>query len=142
MGSISKTEISDILESYISKFNNNDLAGAASYYDEPAVIISAEGVKLMPAQKDYVSTFTETVKRLKSEGWDHSEFIGEKGIAVLDGDKGLVLASCPCKRLRKDGSSVEEFTATYTLRKKQADEGEGWLIASIHHGPFGTVLKS
>lgn len=142
MAAISKSHISDLLESYISKFNNNDLAGAASFYDEPAVVIAAEGVKLMPARKDYVSMFTETVARLKSEGWDHSEFIGEKSIAILDAEKGLVLASCPCKRLKKDGSSVEEFTATYTLRKKQNGEGDGWLIASIHHGPFGTVLKS
>ena len=131
-----KSFISNLLETYIGKFNSGDLSAAASFYDEPAVVISAEGVKLMPARKDYVSMFTETVARLRADGWDHSEFTS-KSIVKLD-DKGLVLASCPCKRLRADGTSVEEFTATYTLRK----QGEGWVIASIHHHPYGTQLKS
>ena len=131
---LSKT-ISDLLETYIATFNRQDLPGAASYYDEPAFIISASGAKLMPARKDYVSVFTETVQRLKDSGWDHSEFIGEKGINVMqdDSEGALVMASCPCQRLRKDGSSVEEFTASYTLRR---GGDRGWLIVGIHHSPF------
>lgn len=135
-----KNRISDLLEEYISTFNHQDLPGAASYYDEPAFIIAATGVKLMPARKDYVSTFTETVERLRSEGWDHSEFIGEKDIRIFqdDSEGALVLASCPCKRLKEDGTSVEEFTASYTLRRG----GErGWLILGIHHSPFPTELR-
>lgn len=141
------SHISTLLESYISAFNAGDLAAAASYYDEPAVVISAgSGVTLLPARKDYVDTFAETMKRLKAEGWVRSEFVGEKSIVTLvdGGDdagkgKGLVVASCPCKRLRGDGSSVEEFTAIYTLRRA---DGEGWVICSIHHGEFGRVLKA
>jgi ketosteroid isomerase-like protein len=135
-----KKRISNLLEEYISTFNRQDLPGAASYYDEPAFIIAASGAKLMPARKDYVSIFTETVERLRSEGWDHSEFIGEKDIRILqdDSEGALVLASCPCKRLKKDGSSVEDFTASYTLRRG----GEkGWLILGIHHSPFPPQLR-
>lgn len=130
-----KKTISDLLETYISTFNKQDLPGAASYYDEPAFIISATGAKLMPARADYVSVFTETVQRLKDSGWDHSEFIGEKNITVMqdDAEGALVMAGCPCKRLRGDGSSVEEFTASYTLRRGGQ---RGWLIVGIHHSPF------
>jgi ketosteroid isomerase-like protein len=137
-----KKEISDLLEIYISSFNACDLEAAASYYDEPAFAISSSGASLLPSRADRASSFRSTVERLKSEGWDHSEFIGEKAIVELG--EGLVLASCPCKRLKADGGSVEEFTATYTLRKlggKDGKEGRGWVIVGIHHGEFGVKLK-
>ena len=84
--------------------------------------------------------FAATTKRLKAEGWVRSEFVGDKGVVVLV-DEGLVMASCPCKRLRADGGSVEEFTAVYTLRRRTG-EGEGWAICSIHQGEFGRVVRA
>lgn len=80
-----------------------------------------------------------TVAKLREDRFHHSEWMGEKTIIVLedDGEKGLVMASCGCKRVREDGTSCEEFTATYTLRKV---EGK-WLIVSIHQHPLSTQLK-
>jgi ketosteroid isomerase-like protein len=137
MGSLEtlQNQISELLDVYIGKFNRGDLNGAASHYHEPSVQISAEGVTVFPARKEMAELFTSAVERLRKDGWDHSEWAGSKQIFVLDVN-GLVLASCPCKRLRKDGTSCEEFTATYTLRKKDQD----WLIAAIHHHPIGSAL--
>jgi ketosteroid isomerase-like protein len=128
--------ISSLLDTYIGKFNDGNLSGAASHYDEPATGISAGSVTVFLTHQDWLGMIEATVERLKNDGWDHSDWGGPKKIILLD-EKGLVLASCPCKRLRKDGSSVEEFTATYTLRK---DKSHGWLIAAIHSHPFGTNL--
>jgi hypothetical protein len=141
-----KREISDLLETYITAFNTQSLSVAASYYDEPAFTISSSGASLLPSRSDRAASFKSTVARLKSEGWDHSEFIGEKSVVELG--EGLVLASCPCQRLRGDGGVVEEFTATYTLRRLKAgeegergEEGREWVIVGIHHGEFGVKLK-
>jgi ketosteroid isomerase-like protein len=127
--------ISELLDVYIGKFNRGDITGAASYYHEPAVQISVEGVQVFPERQNMAQMFTSAVERLRKDGWDHSEWAGPKKIIVLD-KKGLVLASCPCKRLRADGTSCEEFTATYTLRKVDQD----WRIAALHHSPFGWTL--
>lgn len=129
--------ISDLLDTYIASFNAGDYAKAASYYSEPSVGIAAGSpVTVMGTHKDRVDVLESTVARLREDGFEHSEWGGPKTIIVLD-PEGLVLASCACKRLRRDGTSVEEFTATYTLRK----EGSGWKIVAIHHHPFETQLK-
>jgi hypothetical protein len=130
-----EAQISTQLDTYIAAFNLGSYTTAASNYHEPAVSISAQGVSILPLRKDLAYFLSGTVERLKKDGFDHSEWAGPKKIIVLD--EGLVLASCGCKRLRKDGTSCEEFTATYTLRKS----GEGWLIAAIHHHPLETQLK-
>jgi ketosteroid isomerase-like protein len=130
-----KNYISDLLDVYIGKFNRGDLNGAASHYDEPAVQLSAKGVTVLPIRREMAEMFTSTVERLRKDGWDHSEWGGPKKIIVLDME-GLILASCPCKRLRANGTSCEEFTATYTLRK----DNQNWLIAAIHHHPFESTL--
>lgn len=132
-----EAHISQLLDVYIGHFNKGEFDKAASNYHEPAVSFSAGSVSILPGRKDLESFLSTTVDRLRRDGFDHSEWAGPKKIIVLD-DKGLVLASCTCKRLRKDGTSCEEFTATYTLRKT---DNHGWLIAAIHHHPLETQLK-
>jgi ketosteroid isomerase-like protein len=132
--------ISQQLDTYIGAFNAGDYSTAASNYHEPAVSIGADAVTILPARKDLSNFLSSTVERLRKDGFDHSEWAGPKKVVVLENtpERGLILASCTCKRLRKDGTSCEEFTATYTLRK--TDE-QGWLIAAIHHHPTETQLK-
>jgi hypothetical protein len=135
--------ISNYLDSYIGSFNASNYEKASSYYNEPCVSISATGTIIMSTRRD-VSEFLSTMSaRLRGEGFDHSEWSGPKKVIVLD-EKGLVLASCGCKRLRKDGSSIEEFTATYTLRKGESStssKDQRWLVSAIHHHPLSTQLK-
>lgn len=136
-----QSRISALLDSYIATFNAGDLAAAAAFYDEPAAIITAaSGTTVLRSHKDFVHAFTGTLDRLKADGWVSSEYVGPKSIVVLvEGETGLLVASCPCRRLRADGSSVEEFTAVYTLR----GVGSGrWVICSIHHAGFRKVLRS
>jgi hypothetical protein len=130
-----EAQISSQLDTYIAAFNAGSYTTAASNYHEPAVSISGKSFSTLPLRKDLATFLFRTVERLKKDGFDHSEWAGPKKIIVLD--EALVLASCSCKRLRGDGTSCEEFTATYTLRKT----GEGWLIAAIHHHPLETQLK-
>lgn len=135
------THISSLLDAYITTFNDSDLAAAATYYDAPTAIISAStGTTLLPSHADFIATFTATLNRLKADGWTRSEYVGEKTLVVLVAD-ALVLASCPCRRLRGDGSCVEEFTAVYTLRRVGEGEARKWLICAIQHAEFGRVLR-
>lgn len=133
------SQISHLLNTYLSTFNNSSFTTASKYYHCPATAISASGIVILPAPSDMAEFLSTTVDRLKTNGFDHSEWVGGKTIIVLedDGEKGLVMASCGCKRVWKDGTSCEDFTATYTLRKV---EGK-WLIVSIHQHPLSTQLK-
>ena len=130
-----EAQISQQLDAYIAAFNAGDFATASSHYNEPAISISASAVTMFPARKDLSDLFSSIVERRRKDGFDHSEWAGPKKVIVLD--EGLVLASCACKRLRKDGSSCEEFTATYTLRKAE----QGWLIAAIHQHAIEMQFK-
>lgn len=129
--------ISDLLDAYIASFNAGDYAKAASYYSEPSVAISASSVTVMGTLQDRINVLESTVSRLREQGFKHSEWGGPKKVIVMD-EKGLTLASCSCKRLRKDGSSVEKFTATYTLSKLGKEE---WKIVSIYQHPFDMQLR-
>lgn len=133
--STSHDAISQFLDEYVRKFNDGDFDSAASCYHEPAAVFSVSGVTIFSKRSEIAEMFKKTVQRLREDGWDHSEWAGSKKIVTLD-DSGLVLASCPCKRLRKDGTSCEEFTATYTLRKKD----QNWFVAAIHQHPLGSGL--
>lgn len=129
-------KISAQLDAYIANFNAGKYVEAASNYHEPAVTFSAQAVTVLPRKEDMAQYFSQTVEGLRKDGFDHSEWAGPKNIIVLD--PGLVLASCACKRLRKDGSSCQEFTATYTMRK---NEDGHWQIAAIHSHPLETQLR-
>lgn len=143
-----QTKISNHLTTYLTAFNTSNFTTASKYYHTPSIAISATGVTILPSPTEISTLLSTTVDRLKkTNGFDHSEWIGEKTIIVLEdddgggdndgGERGLVMASCGCKRVRKDGSVCEVFTATYTLRKV---EGE-WLIVSVHQHPLSTQLK-
>ena len=131
-----ETQLSDQLDSYIAAFNARDFLTAASHYHEPAVAISSSaGVTILPKRVDLAGFLSDTVARLVTDGFDHSEWMGPKKVVVLG--EGLVLVSCACKRLRDDGTSCEEFAVIYTLRK----DGERWWIAAIHQHDLGMQLK-
>ncbi len=132
-----EVHISQLLDVYSNKFNNGDFEEVASNYHEPAIAITAGSVAILPARKDLPKFLSELAERRRKNGWERSEFAGPKKIIVLD-EKGLVLASCYCKMVREDGTSYEEFTATYTLRKT---DDQKWLIAAIHQHPVETQLK-
>lgn len=133
------TQISTLLDAYIKAFNASDYTTASTYFHEPALVVSASGVAVLPSTSDVTNELVATVTELREDDFHHSEWIGEKTIIVLEneGEKGLLMASCGCKRVRKDGSSCEEFTATYTLRKV----GGEWLIVTILKHPLSTQLK-
>ena len=127
---------SHLLDVYSTNFNNGDFEEVASFYHEPAMTLTAGSVAILPARKDLPNFFAELVRRRKS-GYKRSEYAEPKKIIVLD-EKGLVLASCHCKMGLEDGTSYEEFPATYTLRKT---DDQRWLIAAIHQHPLETQLK-
>lgn len=135
-----EVQIAEQLDSYIGAFNAGDFSTAAANYHEPAMAISANAVTILPARKDFSNFLSSTVERLRKDGFDHSEWAGPKKIIVLENtpESGLVLSSCTCKRLRKDATTCEEFTATYTLRKTS---DQGWLIVAIHQHPIATQLQ-
>ncbi|QDS76893.1 hypothetical protein FKW77_003968 [Venturia effusa] len=87
-----KHQITTLLNTYLATFNASDYATASKYYYSPSIAISASGVLLLPAAADMASFLSTTVSRLKVDGFDHSEWIGEKAIVVLEdeGERGLL----------------------------------------------------
>jgi len=134
MASVIESEISVLLDTYLAAFNKGDFTTCAEYYHEPAVAITSSGLTHLPARSDLATFLETTVKRLRKEGFEKSEWIGEKRVEVLedDGEKGLVMVKCGCKRVREDGTSIEEFGVAYTLRRVVGR----WEIISIHQYPL------
>jgi ketosteroid isomerase-like protein len=132
-------QISQTLDNYITAFNASDFKGASSYYDTPCAIISSSGLAISSSQEQLENLFSTVVSGLKQRGFDHSEWIGEKKVVMLEDGrkgKGLLMASGDFKRLRKDGSSVEEWRASYTFRKVAGE----WKICTVHQYEFGKAL--
>ncbi|KIW80066.1 hypothetical protein Z517_06681 [Fonsecaea pedrosoi CBS 271.37] len=125
------------LDNYLRTFNARDFAGVAKFYDEPFASISRAGVSVVRDHKAAEDLLVSTVERLKKDGFSNSVWAAPKKVIVLD-EAGLVLVSCPCRRLRQDGTLCEQFTATYTLRKT---DDQRWLIVAIHTHPFTDQLN-
>lgn len=130
-------ETCKLLDDYLTNFNNGDFVAAASIWHEPTLGVSAAAVSLVPSRKDLENYLQTTVAKLREDGFDHAEWVGPKKVIVLD-EKGVVLVCCNLSRLRKNGTSIEEFTVTYSLRR---DNDHGWQIAAFHQHATGVPLQ-
>lgn len=128
-----KAEAAKVLDQYIDNFNKGELHKAAAIYHNPTMKITQETVELIHGPEDLYKYLVDTTKSLEEENWDHAEWVGPRKEIVLD-NKGLVLACRNGTRFRKDGSTILNFTVTYTLRKA---DNQDWQIVAYHLHPVG-----
>ena len=117
-----KNERANLLEAYhryLDAFNADDLDGINDCINYPLAYIGADNVTIL----DQFPIAPADMKATK--GWDRSDAFEIDVVAVGENKAHLVMRNT--RRLRKDGSLIEEATAFYAYTKVSGN----WKIPSI-----------
>ena len=116
MNSQDRADVLKSYEGYLKAFANNDLEAINSYIQYPLAYIGAKTVTLL----DSFPIDPAEMKKIK--GWEKSEAI-EIDIVAVGQNKAHVLMR-NARRLRADGSLIEEATGFYAYTRTSA----GWKM--------------
>ena len=112
---------------YVEVFERLDPQAIASYYNEPALLISPQGIASLPTSA-YVEQFFDSVMAdLKAQGYARSEF---PRLAEHYLSNELALVSGVGVWKKASGEQLRRFGLTYTLRRTL----QSWriVVATIH----------
>jgi hypothetical protein len=117
-----KTERANLFaayQRYLSAFNANDLDGINDCINYPLAYIGADNVTML----DQFPLDPADMKA--SKGWDRSDAFEIDVVAVGENKAHLLMRNT--RRLRKDGSLIEEATGFYAYTKVDGD----WKIFAL-----------
>ena len=102
-----------------------DMDGWLACFDEPMVLVSAEGTMTFPTHVETRAFFTAQWDALRAAGFatTHADAVS---VSPLGDDMALVDAHFT--RRRADGSEMEQLDALYVCRRKG---GDGWTVATL-----------
>jgi ketosteroid isomerase-like protein len=130
-----KTAVDHALHDYVDAFVRGDLSAIGQHCNVPFVLISSQGVKVLPTMSEIEAFYAGILRDLKQRGYSHSTW-SELHVKLLDQTTALV--SAVFVRHKMDGSELETIGATYVLRQT---EGE-WKIAVIIRHPPASVIRA
>ena len=130
-----KTAVDHALRDYNDAFGRDDLFAIGQHCNVPFVVISSEGVKVLPTMSEIEARYGGILRDLRERGYSHS-IRSELHLKLLD--QITALASGVFVRHKTDGSELETIGVTYVLRKT---EGE-WKIAVIIRHPPANVIRA
>lgn len=128
-----KTAITITLRDYVAAFSSKDMTRILPFFDEPVVLITAGGAKVMPTHAEVDALLTGLLAKLKDRGFDHAEW-PQMNVKMLSDN--LAICSALVVRYKTGGEEMERFGATFMLRRV----GDAWKITmqSVHDA--GTVI--
>jgi ketosteroid isomerase-like protein len=109
---------------YFQVFQTLRPEAVASFYHVPCLALSPQGVTVMTTSEEVRALFRTMRTALQARHYARSER-GDLQVKVLSGQTALV--STRVARYATDGKELEQFGATYLLRKTDA----GWKIAVL-----------
>lgn len=119
---MNKNDRSDLFKAYhtyLSAFNNNDIEGINNCVKYPLSYIGADTVTLF-------DEFPISPKDMKAtKGWDASEAFEIDIVAIGENKAHLLMRNA--RRLRKDGSLIEEATGFYAYTRTDL----GWKMFAL-----------
>lgn len=116
MNSQDRAEIFSAYQGYLTAFANNDIDTINTCISYPLAYIGADTVRLLD------SFPIDPAEMKKAKGWDKSEAI-EIDVVAVGKNKAHVLMR-NARRLRADGSLIEEATGFYAYTKTP----DGWKM--------------
>ncbi|MEQ3727371.1 MAG: nuclear transport factor 2 family protein [Tateyamaria sp.] len=120
-----RADIEALFDSYLSRWNARDFPRMASLFTEPTIYMTESGPLPIASRQEMEAMFRNKFAELDDEGFDHTE-IG--GITVSQCDaKTAFLEMNQVRRLRSDGSAMDELDAIYVCSKTP----EGWRFAVV-----------
>ena len=109
---------------YFEAFQTLDPGAVLPYYATPFLVLTPAMVRAVNDRADAGALFAEMMKALRARGYARSGW-SRLGVQQLGADTGMV--SCEVTRYQADGTPLERFGATYTLRR----DGAEWRIATL-----------
>ena len=129
-----KKEFEQLFEGYFRDMSENGLAGIASYYNEPAMVLNQNRVAVLESNAQVAEFFAPMVAAFEARGYDYMKPV-ETYTKQLSDDTAIV--SSQVVRYKKDGSELNRASATYVLHKNS----RGWKIASLVIGDPDAVIR-
>ena len=122
MDKVERASLLGAYQRYLVAFNANDLDAINDCINYPLAYIGGDSVTLL----DQFPINPADMKA--SKGWDRSDSFEIDVVAVGENKAHLLMRNT--RRLRKDGSLIEEATAFYAY-KKENDEWKMFVISDI-----------
>jgi ketosteroid isomerase-like protein len=110
------------LHGYYKAFNTLDPSAVLPYFNEPAMLISAQGVYAAQTHAVLANIFTSIMETFRARGFGRSE-PSMPMVKQLSATSGLI--SDTAIRYKRDGAEMDRAGATCVLQKTSA----GWKIA-------------
>lgn len=114
----------DAVREYYDVFSTLDLSAIASYYSEPCMSISPQGVFSAGNRAMLASAFAPVIEGLKAKGYGRSEFV-EPQVTMLSETAALVQGVAV--RYTAAGPELERIQISYLMHRAEA----GWKIAML-----------
>jgi hypothetical protein len=117
------TALEAVLE-YYATFSTLDLRAILSWFSEPCLIISPQGVVSAPNHAALTGFLTPMIDGMRAKGFGRSEFV-EPRVTTLGESDALVLGVAV--RYTTAGSEMERITFGYLMHRGDG----GWKIATL-----------
>ena len=130
-----KTAVDHAFRNYNDVFSRGDLSAIGQHCNVPFVVISSQGVEVLPTMSEIEGFYGGILRNLRERGYSHSTR-SELHVKLLE--QTIAFASGVFVRHKTDGSELETIGATYVLRKT---EGE-WKIAVMMRTPPANIIRA
>ena len=129
--------------SYAKDFQKLAPSLAASYFHVPAALIASDNLAFMNKVDEVEAVFGQLFALLEHENFSHSTL---DNVSIKQVSENQAIVSGNATRYRKDGSILEHFGLSYTMRKVQ-DEAEPekfeWqIVVGVLHDPCDVVFAA
>jgi ketosteroid isomerase-like protein len=129
-----KAAVIETLREYYAASNKHDGPATVSYYSEPVMFITAEGVAARATHAEVLPGLQQFFEHLRTMGVARSEW-AEAHCKQLSAT--LVVAGIVVVRYGADGGELERVGWTYLVQKTSA----GWKLAVLASHSPDTVLR-
>ena len=125
--SSSNTQAQALFYRYLECWNARDLPGVAACFTEPSMFVLPTGTVALPDHAALVALLKKVFAGLEVAGFSHSE-VGPV-TATPCGDGLAIVDAAKVRRLKADGSLLEEIDGHYVMR--ETDEGWRFTVAVV-----------
>jgi ketosteroid isomerase-like protein len=126
-----EADIKALFGQYMQMWNDRDFAEMAALFAEPSISIGPEGPTITPNNAAMAASLEARFERLEAENFDHTEI---EAVVVQLADADTATADLKnVRRLRRDGSAIDELDALYILNRI----GGAWKLSVAMAGAPG-----
>lgn len=126
-----EADIKALFGRYMQMWNDRDFAGMAALFTEPTISVGPDGPTITPDNAAMAASLESRFMRLETENFDHTEI---EAVDVQFANADTATADLKnVRRLRRDGSAIDELDALYILNRIGGD----WKLSVAMAGASG-----